>query len=213
MFSFSTIENFDDHIDKSIFGYSSLNESIVKMSDYFVEGDTNVYDIGCSTGLLISKLQERHQGASFFGIEKEKKIIENRDEVSILNVDINEISLFTNSSFITSVFTLQFISKKDRLSVIKKVYDGLNSGGAFILAEKVISDSSKIQDVFTFQYYDFKSKSFSSDEILKKEKDLRSIMKPTTFDDNKNMLNEAGFKTIDVFWRSFNFLAIIAIKD
>ena len=213
MFSFASIENFDEHIDNSIFGYSTLNDSIVKMSEYFIEDGANVYDIGCSTGELLQRLKNRHPNAKYFGIEQEKNIIKQRDDINILQLDIRDINIFNNASFITSVFTLQFINKKDRQGIIDKVYKGLNSGGGFIIAEKIISDSAKIQDIFTFQYYDFKAKNFTSDEILSTERDLRKIMKPTTLQDNIEMLSSAGFKTYDVFWKSFNFIAILAIKD
>ena len=43
-------EGFDEHIEKSIRGYGHLLEDIVGLSRYFVENDTNVYDLGCSTG-------------------------------------------------------------------------------------------------------------------------------------------------------------------
>lgn len=213
MFSFSTVENFDEHINNSIFGYSTLNDSIVKMSDYFIEDNTNVYDIGCSTGSLLQRLKDRYCNAKFFGIEKEKNIIEKRDGINILQLDVRDVNIFHNASFVTSVFTLQFISKKDRQGIVNKVFEGLNSGGGFVFAEKIIADSAKIQDIFTFQYYDFKAKNFTSEEILSKERDLRKIMKPSALSDNFCMLSEAGFKTYDVFWKSFNFVAILAIKD
>lgn len=213
MFSFSTIENFDEHINSSIFGYSTLINSIVKLSDYFIEEKTNIYDIGCSTGSLLSQIRERQGYGNYYGIEIEKNIIKPREGINILNLDVRDIDIFNNASMITSIFTLQFIPKKDRYSIIKKIYDGLNSGGCFIMAEKTISESAKIQEIFTFQYYDFKSNTFTSEEILSKEKDLRRIMKPTSLDDNLKMLSLAGFKTYDIFWKSFNFTAIIAIKD
>lgn len=213
MFSFSTIENFDEHINSSIFGYSTLINSIVKISDYFIDDKTNIYDIGCSTGNLLYQIKDRQKTGSYYGIEIEKNIIKQREGISILNLDIREIDIFNNASMITSIFTLQFIPKKDRYNIIKKVYDGLNSGGCFIMAEKTISESAKIQDIFTFQYYDFKSNTFTSDEILSKERDLRKIMKPSSLEDNLKMLSLVGFKTYDIFWKSFNFTAIIAIKD
>lgn len=213
MFSFSTIENFDEHINNSIFGYSTLINSIVKISDYFIDEKTNIYDIGCSTGSLLCQIKDRQKTGNYYGIEIEKNIIKQREGVNILNLDIREIDIFNNASMITSIFTLQFIPKKDRHNIIKKVYDGLNSGGCFIMAEKIISESAKIQDIFTFQYYDFKSNTFTSDEILSKEKDLRKIMKPSSLEDNLKMLSLVGFKTYDIFWKSFNFAAIIAIKD
>ena len=45
-------EGFDEHIEHSIRGYSHLLNDVVNYSRYFVEDDTNVVDIGCSTGKL-----------------------------------------------------------------------------------------------------------------------------------------------------------------
>ena len=45
-------EGFDDHIEHSIRGYTNLLDDIVSLSRNFVEDETNVIDIGCSTGKL-----------------------------------------------------------------------------------------------------------------------------------------------------------------
>mgnify|MGYP001194904524 CR=1 FL=1 len=43
-------EGFDEHIDWSIRGYSDLLDDVINLSPYFVENNTKVVDIGCSTG-------------------------------------------------------------------------------------------------------------------------------------------------------------------
>ena len=65
-FSFSNLgtENFDEHIDQSIPHYSTLNNNIVALSNYFIEGQTNVYDIGCSTGKLLRRLRDERNAES-----------------------------------------------------------------------------------------------------------------------------------------------------
>ena len=45
-------EAFDNHIEKSIRGYSTLLEDTINLSRYFVEDNTYIVDIGCSTGKL-----------------------------------------------------------------------------------------------------------------------------------------------------------------
>ena len=56
--SFSTIDHsiFEDHIEKSVPGYSQGHEYITFLSDYFISSGSRVYDIGCSTGNLIEKI-------------------------------------------------------------------------------------------------------------------------------------------------------------
>ena len=46
-------EGFDNHISQSIRGYNDLIGDVINLSQYFVENDTVVYDIGCSTGKML----------------------------------------------------------------------------------------------------------------------------------------------------------------
>ena len=119
---------------------------------------------------------------------------------------------FENCSLVTSLFTLQFMPKKDRAEVIASIYDGLNEGGGFIFAEKIDSTNSRIQDMMTFNYYDYKRQKFDYDDIMTKEQTLRHMLKPNTWDEIENMIYDAGFKTVEQSWRNHNFLGAIAIK-
>ena len=121
---------------------------------------------------------------------------------------------FDNCNLVTSIFTLQFIPEKERTSIIKQIYDGLNSGGAFIFAEKTIAEHAKIQEIRTFTYYDYKREHFSSDDILDKEKQLRHMMKLNTRKELMNKCATAGFEfnKIESFWQNHSFTAFIAIK-
>ena len=51
-------EGFDEHIDWSIRGYRNLLNDTISFSRYFVENNTNVVDIGCSTGKLTTRIME-----------------------------------------------------------------------------------------------------------------------------------------------------------
>ncbi len=221
-FSFGQIDNFDEHIDMSIPHYSTLNNNIVALSEYFIEGGTNIYDIGCSTGKLLKRLRDERNNeciggndVKYIGLEINKNFSKDfiqEKNFSLIEEDLLDYDNFTNASLITSVFTLQFISQKDRKAILQKIYDGLNDGGAFIFSEKIISRSAKIENFQTFLYYTFKRQNFSAEEILDKEQNLRSIMKPVTLEQNMQMLKDVGFKDIDVFWRNFNFIGFVAIK-
>jgi tRNA (cmo5U34)-methyltransferase len=220
-------EGFDNHIEQSIRGYSNLLEDVVSLSRYFVEDDTNIIDIGCSTGKLTKAMMEYNSDhsptAQYFGVEvAEGFVLDLRDRRLELNTagfnnvefimkDIRKFQ-FSNCNLITSIFTLQFMPKKDRKKVVQNIYHGLNEGGAFIFAEKTICESALVQDMITFNYYDYKRKSFDTEDIMDKEKTLRNIMKPLTWKDLELMVSFAGFKTVQPFWRNHSFVGALAIK-
>ena len=217
-------EGFDEHIEKSIRGYSNLLEDVISLSRYFVEDDTNIVDIGCSTGKLTKAMIEYNEdhcsNGKYIGIEIAEgffKDLENRaDELKKHQVDfiLDDIRNydFENCSLVTSIFTLQFMPKKDRLNVMKNVYKGLNDGGAFIFAEKTICQNALVQDMITFNYYDYKRKSFDTEDIMDKERTLRHMMKPNTWEEIEMNLAKAGFSDVQPFWRNHAFVGALAIK-
>ena len=110
------------------------------------------------------------------------------------------------------LFTFQIIPKRDNLRLMQKIYDNLVDGGAFVCSEKIFSKNAKVQDMMDSLYYDFKKKSFSEKEILDKEQELRHLAKNTTETLLINQLRNIGFRGIQVFWRNFNFIGVLAMK-
>ena len=221
-------EGFDEHIDWSIRGYSNLLGDVISFSRYFVEDDTNVVDLGCSTGKTTERMllhnKDHCKDATYVGIEIAKGFYDNLDkrlkdlnkneswaQVEFIKDDVRDYK-FDNCSLVTSIFTLQFMPKKDRRQVIKNIYNALNNGGAFIFAEKIYTENAFIQDMLTFNYYDFKREKFDTKDIMDKEITLRHMLKPNTWTEINSMLTIAGFKSIQVFWQNFLFLGAIAIK-
>jgi tRNA (cmo5U34)-methyltransferase len=220
-------EGFDKHIQQSIRGYDNLMEDVVSLSRYFVEDDTNIVDIGCSSGKNTKAMMEYNSDhsptAQYFGVEvadgfvqdlKDRRLELNTagfNNVEFVMKDIRKFQ-FSNCNLVTSIFTLQFMPKKDRKKVVQNIYHGLNEGGAFIFAEKTICESALVQDMITFNYYDYKRKSFDTEDIMDKEKTLRNIMKPLTWKDLELMVSFAGFKTVQPFWRNHSFVGALAIK-
>ena len=160
-------EGFDNHIEQSIRGYSHLMDDVISLSRYFVENNTNVIDIGCSTGKMTKALidynLDHSQEAKYIGLEiaegfekdldKRKKELSYYDYVQFLSDDARWYE-YSNCSLVTSIFTLQFMPKTDRRELLQNIYNGLNEGGAFIFAEKTICENALVQDMITFNYYD-----------------------------------------------------------
>ena len=218
-------EGFDEHIEKSIRGYSQLMDDVISLSRYFVENKTNVVDIGCSTGKMTKALIDYNldhaETASYIGLEiadgfdedlkKRQKELKWYEYVKFEKLDARTYE-YKNCSLITSIFTLQFMPKYDRKELLKNIYNGLNCGGAYIFAEKTICENALVQDMITFNYYDYKRKSFTTEDIMDKERTLRHMMKPNTWKEIEEMLTEAGFSVIQPFWRNHAFVGALAVK-
>lgn len=217
-FSFDTIKNFDDHILQSIPNYDLLFKTVVALSDYFICPNTDVLDIGCSTGKLLKTLHEKNDiDCKYIGFDISKNLLpDNTNDKKLtfnqLNLNYDTINVI-NASLIFSIFTLQFLNFNVRQDILDRIYRGLNKGGAFIMAEKVYCETGKHQDIFNSTYYEFKKASFTEKQILDKEVDLRKILKPSNHDTNIDMLKTAGFNSVQVFYKFLNFEAYLCVKD
>lgn len=218
-FSFDTIEDFDKHIDLSILGYLNLQKIILNMSGYFIKPQSNVYDIGCSTGLMLNHLNRKVGDASvrYYGVDISDNLLgKNCPKTS--NVFFEKENVYSDdflmkkSSFVLSMFTLQFLPVHKRPYVLKKVFESLNEGGAFVVSEKTYIADGQVQDIFTFSYYDYKRESFTPDQILSKQGDLRRIMNPVSQEEIEQSLRDAGFRKVFRFWQSLQFNGWLCIK-
>ena len=209
-FSFDTIENFDDHIAQSIPNYHTLSEAICNLSSYFMIEDTQVIDLGCSTGKLLERLP--YLGKKI-GIDIADNLLpESHGQTLYVRKDLRALNNLGKSSLILSIFTLQFIPYEDRPHILSTIYESLVEGGAFIWAEKVREESGELEQVLHGAHYDFKRKAFTAEQILNKERDLRPIMKVNSSTRNQILAENAGFTVGTMFWKFFNFEAWVYIK-
>lgn len=214
---------FDSHVRKSVPMYDEFQNIITSLSDWFVKNNTNIYDIGCSTGETINNICKEHSNKSIniIGIDSSIDMVNKSTErfkenknIDILKGDVYDDNIhINNSSLITSILTMQFIDQDKREDIVKKYYKGLNKGGALILVEKVLGEYPITESIFNEIYHNFKTnKGFSEKEIFCKSRAIRGVMQPLTLSENVSILNRVGFNKIEIFFKYANFCGILAIK-
>ena len=211
---------FDKHVSKSVPLYNEAHSIICKMSDFFVKDNSTLIDIGSSTGTLIKKLNQRHshKKIKIIGVEPEKSmIVKAKQKIKTNNVKFVNSTLekfkFPKSDFISSIYTIQFISPSRRQTVYDKIYKNLNWGGSFFLFEKVRGPDARFQDILTATYNDYKlDQGYSHYEIAKKTISLKGVLEPFSSKANIDYLKRAGFKDIIIIFKYICFEGILTIK-
>lgn len=218
-FTNHTPEEFDAHINKSIPNLDRLHGLIPLIAESFKLKNSNVYDIGCSTGRLLNRMsgETNRNGISYIGYDIADNLFNTKyleDNVKLYKRNVSDESLtMFNTSLILSVFTLQFLTLPERTKLIKKVYDSLDKRGCFLVCEKVYSNYGFVEDIFTSSNEQLKSRNgFDALEITTKKHDLKTIMFPLSQKENEQLFRDAGFEIIEVFFKSLNFLGWVLIK-
>lgn len=212
-------KDFDKHVRASVPLYDTIQNLILGISYFFIRENSKVVDLGHSTGETILNLKRNiNKPFKIIGIDSSQKMIieaKNKlsgiNDVELINADIIDLKL-PKADLVISNLTMQFISIKNRKKVINNIYNSLNEGGAFIMVEKVILPRGDYQNIYTQLYSDFKERQgFNDKEIRDKDKSLRSVLVPLESNENKKILNSAGFK-VEEFFRYLNFVGYLAIK-
>ena len=215
---------FDDMVNRSVPFYDEMQRLTSELAGNYAQVGTRVYDLGCSTGttmLLMDKTVE--EGIQFIGIDDSEEMINkcreklnnfklNRD-IELLVTDLTRHVPIENASVIAMVLVLQFIRPINRLSIVKKIFEGMVKNGVFILFEKILTEEKSFNREFIDHYYDFKRRNdYSELEISQKREALENVLIPYKTSENINMLKEAGFEEVEVFFKWYNFTGIIAKK-
>lgn len=214
-------EVFDEHVNQSVPLYTEIQNVVASLSDFFINSEYPIYDLGCSTGETISKINMRHydKDLRFIGIDESASMLNKAKEkthlvknVTFINSKIENFVFKERANLIIAILTLQFLPIEARKKVISNIYNALNEGGALLLVEKTYPANVQCNDIFTQIYHDFKEKrGLTASEIREKDKSLRSKLTPLPLDKNIKILREQGFET-DVFFKYLNFAGIICLK-
>ena len=220
-FSGSVAKHFDAHVKRSVPLYDDGHALIEKVSDFYLSDGSICYDLGCSTGKLISALGKRHapKDIKFIGIEKEGDMVgaarnrcKQQQNIKILESDLLDVE-FEKSDLIIAYYTIQFVSPKNRQILFDRFYRALNWGGGLLLFEKVRAKDARFQDMMSALYVEYKfNEGYSSDQILAKARSLKGILEPFSTQGNLDLMMRAGFVDIATIMKYVCFEGFLAVK-
>lgn len=223
-FNSRVAEVFDDMLVRSVPLYSHVISMSAQILKAFLQDHDTVYDLGCSTGTTLLELSRSLAGLhiNYIGIDNSSAMLEKaRLKVDLYNKsnfihfieqDITQVDIEPSGAIILN-YTLQFIAVEQRLEFLKKIFNSLRKGGVLILSEKIVTPGQRINSCFMESYHDFKrSQGYSEIEITRKREALEDVLIPLAADENRRLLEQAGFAEIETFCRWFNFASFVALK-
>jgi tRNA (cmo5U34)-methyltransferase len=223
-FSAKVANVFDDMVNRSVPFYGEMQRMVAELAaDYAREG-TQVYDLGCSTGTTMIGMDALVSvQIPFIGVDESDNMLAKCETklkeagfsrpYQLRVADLHGQLEIENASVVVLCLTLQFIRPIYRENLLKKIAAGLVPGGALILVEKVITESSDFNRDFIKHYYNYKRRNqYSELEISQKREALENVLIPYKLSENIHMLKDAGFSMTETFFKWYNFSGIIAVK-
>ncbi len=223
-FGDKVVKVFDDMVTRSVPFYLEFQRMITEMAADFAVENTNVYDLGCSTGTtLININQVVPDNVKFVGIDDSQEMLDKckknfekagfTRDFELTSTDLNKGIRMENASLAVMCLTLQFIRPLYRERLVSDIYRQLNDNGCLILVEKVLGEDSLFNRLFIKYYYDMKRRNnYSEMEISQKREALENVLIPYKLEENRELLKQTGFRFVEVFFKWYNFCGIVAVK-
>ena len=151
-FNKKVVNVFDDMLNRSIPSYKKILEYSAGLSHcFFQKKKTSILDIGCSIGNVLPYLIKKFSKKKFcyVGLDYsqemidfcQKRFFKEMQNLKIYFVCESALNFtYPKSNIILAHFVLQFIGQKDRLLVLKKIYNSLEKKGIFFFQKKFMKN-------------------------------------------------------------------------
>mgnify|MGYP000128618367 FL=1 len=136
---------FANMLERSIPDYRSMRALTYKLGERFIQPETLIVDVGCSTGLAVEPFVAKYgQSNNFLLVDNAPAMVEacQKRFRADVNVTVRQGNIWEylpfeqKSSLVLSVLSMQFMPTSYRPRMLKQIYDGLTDGGALERASR-----------------------------------------------------------------------------
>jgi tRNA (cmo5U34)-methyltransferase len=221
-------------LERSIPDHAGMRNAVDEVGFHFLrrvgakEYGTAVVDLGSSRGSAIARLvqgtPEAVGGHGFYLVERSapmRDVLKQRfaREIAAGRVVVQDLDLRTDYpgakkvALTLAVLTLQFTPIELRQAIVTRAFESTVPGGALVVVEKVLGGDLALDAMLVELHHARKrAAGYSQEEIDRKRLSLEGVLVPVTAVWNEDLLRGAGFRSVEVIWRSLNFCAWVAVR-
>lgn len=223
-FDEQVVRVFPDMISRSVPGYELIVPMIGMLARRYAQPASTIYDLGCSLGAasLAMGLAVRTDDVNIIAVDNSEAMVERckknvRDKKGCIPIDVHLQNILDtrieDASVVVLNFTLQFLDRDQRQTLLNRIAAGMRSGGVLIISEKICFADESEQNDQTEWHHDFKrAQGYSDLEIAQKRNALEDVLMPETEAAHFKRLEQAGLSSPRRWFQCFGFTSYIAFK-
>lgn len=213
--------DFDGIIKKLIPYYSQMVEAVVGSLPFERDEGISVIDLGCGTGTIAGAVKDAYPNAKLTCLDISGEMLKMAEVklndaagTAFIKADFSSFEFGGQYDAAVSSLALHHLeTNEDKLVFYKKIYSGLKEGGVLINADVVTASTDRLQRKYMERWTDFMSGSVGRDEA--ENKWIRKYYRedrPAPLTAHLEMLKNAGFSSVDVVWKYYNYAVYTAGK-
>lgn len=213
---------FEDMLQRSIPDYPTMRQLCFELACPFVQPDTAIVDLGCSRGEALAPFVERFGAQNrYVGVEVSEPMLAaarerfaDQPQVAVRSLDLRHAYPPEAASVTLCILTAQFVPLEHRPRLFRAMAQHTVPGGVVVVVEKVLGATADLDTLLVERYLRLKAEhGYSQEQIERKRLSLEGVLVPVTARWNEDLLQQAGLRQVDCFWRRLNFAGWIALRD
>lgn len=178
-----------------------------------------VLDLGAGTGLFTDWVIKKYPKAKYtlvdiademLAIAKER--FKGLDNISFYMEDYRDRISGGKYESIISSMSIHHLDSNEKRKLYKNIFNNLEDGGVFVNVDQVKGEDDESEYIIK----DYQLRYIESCSLLREDKDKTyeriKLDKMDKMSDQINMLKEAGFKSVDIYYKYYNYIVFRARK-
>jgi tRNA (cmo5U34)-methyltransferase len=214
--------SYDTQIIKTIPYYKNIHDEILLFVKSISNDCQRWLDTGCGTGTFITEAIKIFPETEFYLADPSKEMLkiageklkDHGSQITLIESGSSEIELADNSmDAITAIQSHHYFNKIEREKAMQNCFRILKPDGIFITFEN-IHPCDPLSTKLSLNYWkQFQIRSGKSDENASSHIDrFNKEYFPITIFDHLELYKKAGFKSVDIFWKSYLQAGFVCIK-
>lgn len=178
-----------------------------------------ILDLGAGTGLLTRFVLEKYPKANYTLVDiaedmlkVARKRFENYDNISFKVEDYREGIKDEKYNYIISAMSIHHLDSNEKRELYRNIYNALDDDGIFINADQVLGEDEESEKITK----GYQLNHIENCELSREDKDATyeriKLDKMDTMSIQMEMLRDAGFKSVDIYYKFYNYIVFRAKK-
>ena len=210
---------YDRNRRKVIPCFDDFYKTLIRLIPFDSDEKFNVLDLGAGTGLVTALIFNVFPEAvvslldvSGEMLEKAKERFEGKDNVQFHVMDYDSSPLPGKYDLIVSAMSIHHLEDYGKKHLFQKIYDALVPGGIFIHAELARGATDDIEEIYQEQWRKHLEGTGLNEDELDVIYERMSYDIPAPLDIQLSWMRDAGFLSLDCFYKYFNFVVYAGSK-
>ena len=204
------LPTYDEHMLENVMG---CRRGYELMPDQLPTHIESILDLGCGTGLELKNIFERFSRVTVTCVdlceEMLSRLLAKYPDKSIIPIKGSYIARdFGNEVFDSAISfqTMHHMTMDVKLSVYKNIFKSIKPGGRYVECDYMVTEQA-LQDELLESYVKLKDENGITDDGIY-HYDI-----PCTIDNQIKLMEQAGFKNVEMVWREGNTTMMVAYKE